>query len=68
MRIKRLLALFLALCTLFSLTACKGDKEEPEEVIDMTVLNARELKVNNLTTPLGIDTTPVFCWQNKYDR
>ena len=64
---KRLLALILALCALFSLTACadKGEKGEPEEVIDMTVLNARDLKVNNLTDPLGIDTKPTFCWTNK---
>lgn len=64
---KRLLAWILALCTIFSLAACggKGGKEEPEEVIDMTVLNARDLKVNNLTDPLGIDTEPTFCWTNK---
>lgn len=29
------------------------------------VLTATDLKVNNLTTPLGIDTTPYFCWTNR---
>ena len=64
---KKLLAWVLALSTIFSLAACggKGEKEEPEEVMDMTVLNARDLKVNNLTTPLGIDTQPLFCWTNR---
>lgn len=66
MRIKRLFAFIFVLCMLFSLAACGGKptEEEPEEVIDMTLLNAREMKVNNLTTPLGVDTAPVFCWTN----
>jgi len=64
---KKLLVWVLVLSTIFSLAACsgKGEKEEPEEVMDMTVLNAMDLKVNNLTTPLGIDTTPLFCWTNR---
>ncbi len=39
---KRLIPLILVLCTLLSL-----------DVIDMTLLNARDLKVNNLKMPLG---------------
>lgn len=64
---KKLLVWVLVLSTIFSLAACsgKGEKEEPEEVMDMTVLNAMDLKVNNLTTPLGIDTAPRFCWTNR---
>ena len=55
----------LALIVLLSLTAC-GDKTEiTEELIDDSVLRATELKVNNLDTPLGIDTTPLFGWTNK---
>lgn len=29
------------------------------------VLTATELKVNNLDTPLGVDTNPTFCWTNR---
>ena len=44
---KKLLVWVLVLSTIFSLAACsgKGEKEEPEEVMDMTVLNAMDLKV-----------------------
>lgn len=64
MSLKRLLALFLALCLLFSLTACNGNWGDAEEVDEMA-LRATSLKVNNLDTPLGIDTTPLFCWTNR---
>lgn len=75
MKRKRLLALFLALCLPFSLAACNADvaengsgeqntTEETEEV-DVMALRATALKVNNLDMPLGVDTTPLFCWTNR---
>ena len=64
MKAKQLLTLLLVLCTVFSCASCGGGSKKTEEV-DETVLHATELKVNNLTTPLGIDTTPTFCWTNR---
>ena len=65
MVIKRLLAGVLTLIVIVLLAACGGNIENVQEVIDETALRATELKVNNLDTPLGIDTTPLFRWTNK---
>ena len=62
MNYKRIWSLILVAAMLL-LPACTGGTEGPvEEVVDETVLRATDLKVNNLDTPLGIDTTPVFQW------
>lgn len=74
MHLKRLFTLFLALCLLFSMSACNGnaggigsgeDPTEETEEVDVMALRATALKVNNLSTPLGIDTAPVFGWTNR---
>lgn len=73
MRIKRLLSLFLAMSMMVSLVACGGGEQTPQtqnatptvEEIDPMVLTATALKVNNLDTPLGVDTLPLFCWTNQ---
>lgn len=66
MKMKRLLAFLLVVSTLFSLASCKGKtNEDTVEEVDEMALRATELKVNNLDTPLGIDTNPRFCWTNK---
>ena len=65
MVIKRLLAGVLTLIVIVLLAACSGNIENVQEVIDETALRATELKVNNLDTPLGIDTTPLFRWTNR---
>ena len=73
MGFKKGFAFFLALCLLLSLAACNGNAgsteegnttEETEE-IDTMALHATALRVNNLNTPLGIDTTPLFSWTNR---
>ena len=66
MKLKKLLALFLVLSMFFSLAGCNSNLAgENIEEVDEMVLRATELKVNNLNTPLGIDTTPRFSWVNK---
>ena len=55
---------------LASLVACGNKKQETEntpvvEEGDPVALTATALKVNNLETPLGIDTVPLFCWTNR---
>lgn len=67
---KRLLTLLLVLSMLASLVACGNKKQETEntpvvEEGDPVALTATALKVNNLETPLGIDTVPLFCWTNR---
>ena len=65
---KKAIAILLTFCILLPLVACgktptvTGDEEE---VVDEMALRATSLKVNNLDTPLGIDTTPQFSWVNK---
>ena len=67
MKFKRIVAIFLLLSTIFSCISCgeKTAKKKKAEEVDPLILRATELKVNNLTTPLGIDTTPYFCWTNR---
>jgi len=72
MKMKRIITLFLALSMLVSLIACGNKAQTPQpqtaapvEEVDPMALTATSLKVNNLNTPLGIDTTPVFCWTNR---
>lgn len=66
MKLKRWLASFLVLALLFSMPACGNNPvEEKIEEVDEMVLRATECKVNNLDTPMGIDTTPRFSWVNK---
>ena len=62
---KRILSIILALSMIFSLSACKKTEKKKEKKVDEMVLRASALKVNNLTTPLGIDTTPLFSWTPK---
>ena len=64
LKFKRFIVLFLALTMLFSMAACGGSTNEEEEIDEM-VLRATDLKVNNLNTPLGVDTNPLFSWTNK---
>ncbi|MBQ4298319.1 MAG: hypothetical protein II771_08480, partial [Clostridia bacterium] len=55
-----ILSLLLCGAALLCVTLCAvscGKGKEP----DMYVT---DLKVNNLASPLGVDTTPVFRWQN----
>ena len=65
MKLRRALSGTLALIIVLSLAACGAQTEPVGEVIDETLLRATEQKVNNLDTPLGIDTTPQFRWTNK---
>lgn len=69
MYIKKVLTAILTFSLLFSLVACGGPATDaPEttmkEVVD-EMLRATTLEVNNLKSPLGIDTTPRFSWVNK---
>ena len=68
MFLKKLLTILLALSMLLPLIGCgeqTGEPGETEEVVDEMALRATSLKVNNLDTPLGVDTTPEFSWVNK---
>lgn len=68
MFLKKALTILLALSMLLSLVACGNLTNEPTETVeevDEMALRATSLKVNNLDTPLGIDTTPLFSWVNK---
>ncbi len=68
---KRLLILLLCISMLLPLVACdKGGTEQPAQPTETTeeaddeTMRVKSLKVNNLVTPLGVDTTPTFRWRN----